>query len=161
MADFTITHRIEAPALVDALNNLAAALSGGPVAAAPAGEQKPIQFTPKQDTPAQAAPAPVANPTAAPATNTVNGSAPVTTSAPTVAAPTPAPNEAPAPAPAATSKAITFDDIVSAGSQLLDAGRMGDLLNLLKGFGVQAITQLKPEQFPDVAVALRGLGAKI
>lgn len=159
MADFTITHRIEAPALVDALNNLAAALSGGPVAAAPAGEQKPIQFTPKQDTPAQAAPAPVANPTPAP-------TAPPATAVSSANAPTPAatPNavaNAAAPSPAATSKAVTFDDIVAAGSQLLDAGRMSDLLNLLKGFGVQAITQLKPEQFPDVAVALRGLGAKI
>ena len=153
MADFTITHRIEAPALVDALNNLAAALSGGPVAAAPAGEQKPIQFTPKQDTPAQAAPAPVANPTPATAVSSVN--------APTPAAIPDAVANAAAPSPAATSKAVTFDDIVAAGSQLLDAGRMGDLLNLLKGFGVQAITQLKPEQFPDVAVALRGLGAKI
>ena len=159
MADFTIIHRIEAPALVDALNNLAAALSGGPVAAAPAEEQKPIQFTPKQDTPAQAAPAPVANPTPAP-------TAPPATAVSSANAPTPAatPNaaaNAAAPSPAATSKAVTFDDIVAAGSQLLDAGRMGDLLNLLKGFGVQAITQLKPEQFPDVAVALRGLGAKI
>ena len=159
MADFTITHRIEAPALVDALNNLAAALSGGPVAAAPAGEQKPIQFTPKQDTPAQAAPAPVANPTPAP-------TAPPATAVSSATAPTPAatPNavaNAAAPSPAATSKAVTFDDIVAAGSQLLDAGRMGDLLNLLKGFGVQAITQLKPEQYADVAVALRGLGAKI
>ena len=161
MADFTITHRIEAPALVDALNNLAGALSGGTVAAAPAGEQKPIQLTPKQDTPAQAATVLAANPTAAPATNTVNGNAPATTSAPTAAAPTPAPNAAPAPAPAETSKTVTFDEIVSAGSQLLDAGRMADLLGLLKGFGVQAITQLKPEQYADVAVALRGLGAKI
>ena len=151
MADFTITHRIEAPALVDALNNLAAALSGGPVAAAPTGEQKPIQFTPKQDTPAQAAPAP----TAPPATAVSSANAPTPAATPNAAA------NAAAPSPAATSKAVTFDDIVAAGSQLLDAGRMGDLLNLLKGFGVQAITQLKPEQFPDVAVALRGLGAKI
>lgn len=159
MADFTITHRIEAPALVDALNNLAAALSGGPVAAAPVGEQKPIQFTPKQDTPAQAAPAPVANPTPAP-------TAPPATAVSSVTAPTPAatPNavaNAAAPSPAAATKPVTFDEIVTAGSQLLDAGRMADLLNLLKGFGVQAITQLKPEQYADVAVALRGLGAKI
>lgn len=159
MADFTITHRIEAPALVDALNNLAAALSGGPVAAAPAGGQKPIQFTPKQDTPAQAAPAPVANPIPAP-------TAPPATAVSSANAPTPAatPNavaNAAAPSPGADPKPVTFDDIVAAGSQLLDAGRMGDLLNLLKGFGVQAITQLKPEQFPEVAVALRGLGAKI
>lgn len=153
MADFTITHRIEAPALVDALNNLAAALSGGPVAAAPAGEQKPTQFTPKQDTPAQAAPAPVVNPTPATAVSSATVPTPVAT-------PDAMANVA-APSPAADAKPVTFDDIVAAGSQLLDAGRMGDLLNLLKGFGVQAITQLKPEQFPEVVVALRGLGAKI
>ena len=159
MADFTITHRVEAPALVDAINNLAAALSGGPVVAAPTGEQKPIQFTPKQDTPVQAAPAPVANPTPAP---TAPPATPVSSvSAPTPAATPVAPENVAAPSPAAATKAVTFDEIVSAGSQLLDAGRMNDLLGLLKGFGVQAITQLKPEQYADVAVALRGLGAKI
>jgi len=157
MADFTITHRIEAPALVDALNNLAAALSGGPVAAAPTGEQKPIQFTPKQDTPAQAAPAPVENPTPAPVAPTAAPASSV--NAPTSADIPTAPANADAPSPVA--KAVTFDEIVTAGSQLLDAGRMNDLLGLLKGFGVQAITQLKPEQYADVAVALRGLGAKI
>lgn len=156
MADFTITHRIEAPTLVDALNNLAAALSGGTVAAAPAGEQKPIQFTPKQDTPAQAAPAPVANPTTAPPATAVSSA-----TAPTPAATPNAVADAAAPSPVAATKPVTFDEIVTAGSQLLDAGRMNDLLGLLKGFGVQAITQLKPEQYADVAVALRGLGAKI
>lgn len=144
MADFTITHRIEAPALVEAINNLAKALSCNTAAAVPTEEKKSTQITPKQD-----APQPDVNPTPAPAP------AP----APAAAAPTPAPNEPPA--PAATVKPVTFDDIVAAGSQLLDAGRMADLLNLLKGFGVQAITQLKPEQYADVAVALRGLGAKI
>ena len=151
MADFTITHRIEAPELAAALNNFADALRGRPAAESPVDEErKVVQFTPVQ---AEPAPDTAANPIAAPATNTVNGTAPATTSAPTAAAPTPAPN--------ATSKPVTFDEIVTAGSQLLDAGRMADLLNLLKGFGVQAITQLKPEQYADVAVALRGLGAKI
>lgn len=144
--DFTITHRIEAPALVDALNNLAAALSGGPVTAAPAGEQKPIQFTPKQDTPA-----PVVNPTTA--VSSVTDPTPV-------AEPTAQANAA-APSPGAEEKTVTFDDIITAGSQLLDAGRMNDLTELLKGFGVQAITQLKPEQYAAVAEALKGLGAKI
>lgn len=144
--DFTITHRIEAPALVDALNNLAAALSGGPMIAAPAGGQKPIQFTPKQDTPA-----PTVNPTTA--VSSVTDPTPV-------AEPTALANAA-APSPGAEEKTITFDDIITAGSQLLDAGRMNDLTELLKGFGVQAITQLKPEQYAAVAEALKGLGAKI
>lgn len=157
MADFTITHRIEAPALVDALNNLAAALSGGSVTpvtkvnmTAPAPANVDVQV----------APAPDANPT------TPAPVAPPTTNVSSVTVPTPAdtptaPANVAAPSPAATSKPVSFDEIVAAGSQLLDAGRMNDLLGLLKGFGVQAITQLKPEQYADVAVALRGLGAKI
>lgn len=146
MADFTITHRVEAPALVEAINNLAAALNKSP-AAVPA----PVD-SPKQDTPAPD-PAPTANPTAPAPVSSANALTPAATpTAPTTAA---------APSPGAETKTVTFDDIVAAGSQLLDAGRMNDLLNLLKNFGVQAITQLKPEQFSDVAVALRGLGAKI
>ena len=159
MADFIITHRIEAPELAAALNNLADALRGRPVAESPVGEErKVVQFTPAQVEPA---PDTAVNPIAAPATNTVNGNVPATISAPTVVAPTPAPNTAPAPATAATSNAVTFDDITAAGSQLLDMGRMNDLMELLKGFGVQAVTQLKPEQYADVAAGLRGLGAKI
>lgn len=146
MADFTITHRVEAPALVDAINNLANALSGGIVVPANAKTPEP-----------KAAPAPVENPTPAPVAPTA---APATSvNAPTSADIPAALANADAPSPVA--KAVTFDEIVTAGSQLLDAGRMNDLLGLLKGFGVQAITQLKPEQYADVAVALRGLGAKI
>lgn len=66
-----------------------------------------------------------------------------------------------APDDARASRAITFDDITAAGSQLLDEGRMNDLMDLLKGFGVQAVTQLKPEQYDAVAISLRTLGAKI
>ena len=150
MADFTITHRVEAPALVNAINNLANALTGGIVVPTNAKTPEPK---------AAPAPAPVENPTPAP-------TAPPATAVSSANTPTPAatPNavaNAAAPSPGADPKPVTFDDIVAAGSQLLDAGRMNDLLGLLKGFGVQAITQLKPEQFPDVAVALRGLGAKI
>lgn len=144
MADFTITHRIEAPALVEALNNLAAAMKGGAAAQVPAPEAKPpIQFTANQEDP---------EPVTAPVSS-VTGPAPANT-------PTAQENVA-ASSPGAEPKPITFDDIVAAGSQLLDAGRMNDLLELLKGFGVQAITQLKPEQYAKVADALRGLGAKI
>ena len=150
MADFTITHRVEAPALVDAINNLANALTGGIVVPANAKTPEPK---------AAPAPAPVENPTPAPVAPPVTGVSSV--NAPTSAATPTAPEAVAAPSPAAATKAVTFDEIVSAGSQLLDAGRMNDLLGLLKGFGVQAITQLKPEQYADVAVALRGLGAKI
>lgn len=158
MADFIITHRIEAPELTAAINNLADALKGRSVAAPVVpNDPQPIPTTniiPAQEAPAQAAEMPVVPsagvaPTVAPA-------------APTVAAPTPAPApvETPAPAPA-PEKVYTFDDITAAGSQLLEMNKMPQLMELLKGYGVQAVTQLRPEQYADVAAGLRGLGAKI
>lgn len=132
MFEVIITHRVDAPDLIGALNNLAGALGQGRAAQPAAG--------PSAATPA----VPVIAPAAA--------------AAPVVPVTTPA---AAAVAPVAAAPAITFDMIVAAGSQLLDAGRMNDLLTLLSQYGVQAITQLKPEQYESVAVALRGLGAKI
>lgn len=179
MADFIITHRIEAPELAAALNNLADALKNRPVAA-PVVDKDVLPVKATVDTPVTAAPvqavseAPVVNPTVAPVTPIANGPTPVTTNAPIAAAPTPVPVEAPAPVSAETSnpapapKAITFEDIALAGGQLLELDakeqsntRMTQLMDLLKSFGVQAITQLKPEQYADVAAGLRELGAKI
>lgn len=178
MADFVITHRIEAPELVAALNNLADALKNRPVAA-PVVENNAQSIEATVDTPAPATPVQAvseapANPTVASVTPIANGPTPVTTNAPIAAAPTPVPVEAPAPVSAETSnpapvpKAITFEDIALAGGQLLELDakeqsntRMTQLMDLLKSFGVQAITQLKPEQYADVAAGLRELGAKI
>lgn len=62
-----------------------------------------------------------------------------------------------------TNPAPTLDEIAAAGAALLDAdaAKMMPLLDLLKEYGVQAITQLKPEQLAGFADRLRGLGAKI
>ena len=179
MADFIITHRIEAPELAAALNNLADALKNRPVAA-PVAEKDMLPIKATVDTPATATPvqavseAPAVNPTVAPVTPIANGPTHATTNAPIAAAPTPVPVEAPAPVSAETSnpapapKVITFEDIALAGGQLLELDakeqsntRMTQLMDLLKSFGVQAITQLKPEQYADVAAGLRELGAKI
>ena len=43
----------------------------------------------------------------------------------------------------------------------MDAGKMNELLALLRTFGVEALPALKPEQYEAVAAGLRGLGAKI
>ena len=102
MADFIITHRIEAPELAAALNNLADALKNRPVAA-PAADKDVTPVKATVDTPVTAAPvqavseAPVVNPTVAPVTPIANGPTPATTNAPIAAAPTPVPVEAPAP----------------------------------------------------------------
>lgn len=57
----------------------------------------------------------------------------------------------------------TLDQIANAGARLLDAdaGKMMPLLDLLREFGVQAITQLKDDQLAAFAERLRGLGAEI
>lgn len=169
MADFVITHRIEALELTAAINSLADALKGRSVSVL---DTSSIAAKPQQETPVQAPTTPpvavqTPTPTAAPATTGVNGASSATTPAPA-----PAPVEAPAPAPAATSnpapapaappvKVYTFEDITTAGSQLLELGKMPQLMELLKGYGVQAVTQLKPEQYADVAKGLKELGANI
>lgn len=143
MFEATITHRVEAPGLVEALNNLAGALK---CVAPPTC----IAADPGAPKAANVALVPAAAATAL---------VPITAAtAPAAANPGPAQGTAAAAVPPV---AVTFDNIVAAGSQLLDAGRMNDLLGLLQSFGVQAITQLKPEQYADVAEALRGLGAQI
>lgn len=70
----------------------------------------------------------------------------------TVPAPTVAPTEAPK---------YTLDDLTKAGAGLAQAGKMDALLALLTQYGVQAVTQIPPEQYGAFATALRGLGAAL
>lgn len=103
-------------------------------------------------------------------------SAPVVAPAPVqvqpapVVAPAPAPVQippvaaVPAPVPQAvapTGLTYTLEQISNAAAPLMDAGRIQDLFNLLQKFGVQAVTQLKPELYGQFATELRALGAKI
>ena len=175
--EVTVIHRIEAPELAGAINNLADAmkarveLMGQPVSMAPlphtedAQQPAPAPVTAPVAAPVQqpVTPAPVQQPVAPAPAVTAPAAAPVqpqpitpTTAPAPVTAPAPAPTVA-APTPAPT---VTFDAIIAAGSQLLEQGKMPQLTELLKGFGVQAITQLKPEQYPVVAEGLKNLGAK-
>ena len=85
-------------------------------------------------------------------------------SAATPTAPQPVPlagSTAPPPVPLAQAPAYTSDQIMTAGAALIDAGKINDLLQLLSSFGVQAVTQLKPEQYGAFATELRKLGAHI
>lgn len=108
--------------------------------------------------------------------NTPGGNAPVAP-APVQTAPTPAPVAAPAPAPTpvtpmptaaapapavpVTAPTYTLDQIAKAGANLVDAGKMEQLLALLTKYGVQAVTQLTPDQYGAFATELRALGAQI
>ena len=116
-------------------------------------------FAPPAQTGAPAAP--MAGPTSAfPSNPPVN---PMTAPNPAALA-TPAPIDTPAyqaGVPVAPGPQYTVDQIMQAGATLMDAGRVDELVNLLHTFGVQAVTDLKPEQMGAFATALRGLGAKI
>ena len=108
-------------------------------------EKNAVNISVSQDTPAPVAP--VATPTPAPAPV-----APAQTVAPT--------NPAPA-VPVTTAPTYTLDQIAKAGASLVDAGKMEQLLALLAKYGVQAVTQLQPDQYGVFATELRTLGAQL
>ena len=171
MMEMKIT--VEAPDLAASILKLAEAIASGPdpdiltpdvplpvasyptapaPAPAPAAPVSPAPVTPTQ-TPAPTTAAPVVAPSPSPT--------PVT-NAPTAGPTSAAPGNTPAPAvPVAGAPTYTLDQISRAGASLVDAGKMQQLLELLGRYGVQAVTQLKPEQYGAFATELRALGAQI
>ena len=129
---------ISAPEIVDAINNLATALKEKTVNIENQGTLNfEIPATAEQvfSAPAQ----PVV------AVNTVP-----------VAPVTPVPTAVPTAMPQ-----YTLDDLAKAGTALVDAGKMNELLALLTKFGVDALTNLNPSQYGAMATELRNLGAQI
>lgn len=141
---------IEAPALTEALNNLAVSFGKGVAEKAPAPKANEIPDTQAQETPTApemsvpttAAPVP---PTQQPTVQQTVTQAQMTTTAPaqTQAAP------------------ITLDAISRAGAALVDQGKMQQIMALLGKYGVQAITQLNANAYEAFAADLRALGAAI
>lgn len=170
MLEMKIT--ITAADLAEAINNLASALNGNhkmpapkeaaPVASAPAAQPAAVNPTPAPATPMTT---PANTPSVAPATTppTANPTMPVA-GVPLSATPaqpvTPAANTAPAPVPTAAPQ-YTLDMIATAGSALIDAGKMDQLMQLLAKFGVASLTELAPDHYGAVAMELRALGAAI
>ena len=153
MSNLSMTINVEAPALVAAVEKLAAAMTVDPNILTP--------DAPRPQMPAPAAvppqmPAPATGP--APVPVTPAPAAPVTPPAP---APAPAPQTAAPVMPVAGAPTYTLDQISKAGAALVDAGKMEPLLALLTKYGVQAITQLQPAQYGVFATELRALGAQI
>lgn len=127
-------------------------------------EKNAVNISVSQDTPAPVAPvaapvtpAPVPPVTMPPATVVPTQPTP----APVAPAQTVAPTN-PAPAvPVTTAPTYTLDQIAKAGASLVDAGKMEQLLALLAKYGVQAVTQLQPDQYGVFATELRTLGAQL
>lgn len=160
MLEMKIT--VAAPDLAAAINNLAAALDGknphtvcnqygtdnkhidnvGTVNMGMSGKAQP------------ATPAAPVNPTPAPTAAQIAPTVPVVQPAPVA-------NTAPAPTVPTSAPQYTLDMIATAGSALIDAGKMDQLMQLLGKFGVASLTELAPESYGAVAGELRALGATI
>ena len=141
-----ITVTVNAPELAGAITKLALAIEGATLnkngeVTIPAGATATVQSAEQ-----------VVQPTT------------VTPVAPQQTAPVPQP-QAPTPAQQTTAqpqqKALTLNDIATAGAGLVDQGKMQQVIELLGKYGVQAITQLQPTQFDAFAGELRALGAAI
>ncbi len=136
--------KIEAPELISAIEKLAAVLPSIRTITA----QNP-NTTPKATAPAtECVPAPAVNaPVSGQPADSMGAPVPTTVPAPTV--------------PVTTAPAYTVDQLSKAGASLVDAGKMEQLLALLGKYGIQAITQLQPDQYGVFATELRTLGAQI
>ena len=164
MMEMKIT--VEAPDLAASILKLAKAIASGPDPdILTPDEPLPVASYPTAPAPAPA-PAPAAPVSPAPGTPTQT---PAPTATPPVAAPAPtvgqtsaAPGNTPAPTvPVTGAPTYTLDQISRAGASLVDAGKMQQLLELLGRYGVQAVTQLQPDQYGVFATELRTLGAQL
>lgn len=174
MLEMKIT--ITAADLATAINNLAAALSDKAphfVCTQNGGNNHQIEnvgtITMNMGSKAKpATPAAPVNPTPAPTASAQAPGAPLSATpaqtaapaAPTVPVAAPAPT-AQAPAVPTSAPQYTLDMIATAGSALIDAGKMDQLMQLLGKFGVASLTELAPENYGAVATELRALGATI
>ena len=78
----------------------------------------------------------------------------------TVTAPEPA-QAPPKTAVPTSSTTYSMEQLAVAATQLVDAGRRNELVELLGQFGVQALTALPKEQYGNFATKIREMGAKL
>ena len=97
--------------------------------------------------------APVAQPT------TVAPVVPTSVSVPTTPEPTQAPST-PA-VPVAPVKEYTLEEIQVALQPLMDAGRTNEIVGLMQKYKVASLPELPKDQFPNLVVDLRNMGARI
>ncbi|MDU6398026.1 MAG: hypothetical protein E6550_05065 [Veillonella sp.] len=97
--------------------------------------------------------APVAQPTPVAPVVPTSVSVP-TTPEPTQAPPTPA-------VPVAPVKEYTLEEIQVALQPLMDAGRTNEIVGLMQKYKVASLPELPKDQFPNLVVDLRNMGARI
>lgn len=97
--------------------------------------------------------APVAQPTTVAPVALTSAPAP-TTPAPQQVTPTPA-------VPVAPVKEYTLEEIQVALQPIMDAGRTNEIVGLMQKYKVASLPELPKEQFPNLVVDLRNMGARI
>lgn len=76
--------------------------------------------------------------------------------------PQPAPPAPPTPAvPVAPVKEYTLEEIQVALQPIMDAGRTNEIVGLMQKYKVASLPELPKEQFPNLVVDLRNMGARI
>jgi hypothetical protein len=147
--NMNIKIEISAPGLEQALNSLANAIGGKglstPAEAPTQVSQETVQQPAQYQQTGQTTQQPV--PTAAPTSQQQAPQTPIQQTQPQ-GVPTTAPS-------------YTMDQLAVASTQLVDAGRREELLQLLSSFGASALMQLPKEQYGAFATKLREMGAKI
>lgn len=76
----------------------------------------------------------------------------------------PVPIQQPAPAaavPTAAPKQYTLPEIQAACGPLMDAGKMNELAEVIKSFGVASLMELPADQYGNLVIKLRALGARL
>lgn len=123
-----------------------------PAPVAPVNPTAPVPGAPLSATPAQS-----------PAPATFGNAVPVVPTAPAQQAPVApvAPAQPAAPAVPTAAPQYTLEMIATAGSALIDAGKLDQLMALLGKYGVDSLTNLAPENYGAIAQELRALGARI
>lgn len=126
-------------------------------------EKNAVNISVPQDTPTPVAPVavPVTHAPVPPVTMPPATVVPTPAPAPAAPAQTVAPTNPAPTVPVTTAPTYTLDQIAKAGASLVDAGKMEQLLALLAKYGVQAVTQLQPDQYGVFATELRTLGAQL
>ncbi|MCD8372045.1 MAG: hypothetical protein LUD27_01945 [Clostridia bacterium] len=141
MCEIKIT--ISAPDLADAIKSLAEALS---VSVQSQARSEPVQAAALKDAGASEAEKPAELQTTP---------EPAKSAAETNATPS-EPEKQPV-----NARIYTITELSKAGADLLTKGKMGQLVELLKRFGVQALTQVPKEKYGDLALGLIELGAQL
>jgi DNA polymerase III gamma/tau subunit len=167
-----ITVNIQAPELARAIESLASALGGKKetefqqivnhgIQAIQSSQQQvaatnvPVQQAPIQQAPVQPVPTAIQQPIQQAPIQTVPTQQPVqqvNVQQTNVQQPQAVPTSAPT---------YSMDQLAVAATQLVDAGRREDLVQLLNSFGAQALMQLPKDQYGAFATKLREMGAKI